>query len=306
MSTSKRRARRAAIERRREPALPAGGFRGAPGAAKIRGVDYLGWLLVVSAAFALLERLFPWRRDQPMLRPGWLRDLLFLLWNGHLFGVLTAGASAALYGRVLDLMQYLGAEPERAPLATWPWGWRLLLFFVVSDLLQWCVHNLLHRVPFLWQFHKVHHSIPVLDWAGNLHFHWLESLVYRAAQAVPLSLLGADYLDAMLVFVAGTAWGHFNHANLNVGLGPLGYLCNSPRMHVWHHDISSEGGTAKNFGIVLSLWDWLFGTAYWPRDRSPQRIGYPGMAEMPQHFGGQMLWPLSARLDRRHAGRSDS
>lgn len=263
------------------------------------GLSYLHWLLLLSLAFAALERLFPWRRGQPALRAGWLRDLLFLLWNGHLFGFLTAGLGTLVHGHTLEALVTLGARPETAPLATWPWGVRLLLYFVVADFLQWCVHNLLHRVPWLWQFHKVHHSIDVMDWAGNLHFHWVEILVYRGLLAVPLALLGADYLDATLVFVAGTAWGHFNHANLDVGLGPLGYLFNSPRMHLWHHDISSEGGVAKNFGIVLSLWDWLFGTAYWPRDRSPARLGYPGMAEMPRHFGGQMLWPLPLLWRRR-------
>ena len=63
-------------------------------------------------------------------------------------------------------------------------------------------------------------------------------------------------------------------------------------MHLWHHDQSSEGGVAKNFGIVLSGWDFLFGTAYWPRERSPESLGYPGMAEMPRTFHGQALWPL--------------
>jgi sterol desaturase/sphingolipid hydroxylase (fatty acid hydroxylase superfamily) len=64
-------------------------------------------------------------------------------------------------------------------------------------------------------------------------------------------------------------------------------------MHLWHHDQSSEGGVAKNFGIVFSAWDFLFGTAYWPRQRSPERLGYPGMEEMPETFGGEVLWPLS-------------
>jgi sterol desaturase/sphingolipid hydroxylase (fatty acid hydroxylase superfamily) len=90
-----------------------------------------------------------------------------------------------------------------------------------------------------------------------------------------------------------TIWGDFNHANLDAGLGPLGYVLNNPRMHLWHHDQSSEGGVAKNFGVVFSAWDFLFGTAYWPRERSPERLGYPGMEEMPRSFHGQLLWPVA-------------
>jgi sterol desaturase/sphingolipid hydroxylase (fatty acid hydroxylase superfamily) len=66
-------------------------------------------------------------------------------------------------------------------------------------------------------------------------------------------------------------------------------------MHLWHHDASSEGGIAKNFGIVLSLWDFLFRTAFWPRDRSPVRLGYPGDEEMPASFLGEVAWPLGRR-----------
>ena len=64
---------------------------------------------------------------------------------------------------------------------------------------------------------------------------------------------------------------------------------------MWHHDASSEGGSAKNFGIVLSLWDFLFGTAYWPRDRAPERIGYAGDEEMPTDWVRQEVFPLWRR-----------
>ena len=91
--------------------------------------------------------------------------------------------------------------------------------------------------------------------------------------------------------------GRLQPANLDVGLGPIGYVLNSPRMHLWHHGQSSEGGAAKNFGIVFSLWDHVFGTAFWPRERSPERLGYPGMEEMPGTLIGEILWPLTSRGD---------
>ena len=121
--------------------------------------------------------------------------------------------------------------------------------------------------------------------------------MYRSLLYVPLAMLGgADVGPLFAVAVFATFWGHFNHANVDVGLGPLGYvLFNSPRMHMWHHDSSDEGGVAKNFGIVLSLWDWLFGTAFWPRERPPARIGYPGDGEMPPDLVRQELFPLLRR-----------
>ncbi len=78
-----------------------------------------------------------------------------------------------------------------------------------------------------------------------------------------------------------------------LGIGPLRFLFNSPRMHIWHHDASDEGGAAKNYGIVLSLWDWLFGTVYWPLDRAPARLGYLEDKEMPRDIARRMLFPVT-------------
>jgi len=255
--------------------------------------SYLHWLVAISLTFVLLERLFPWRKGQPLLRPGWLRDLGFLAVNGHFFSLLTAGVNGWLALRATGLLQDAGLRIDASPVARWPFWAQVVVFLLASDFLQWCVHNALHRVPFLWTFHKVHHAITTMDFVGSFRFHWMEILVYKTAQWLPLALLGASGEAAFVVAVFGTFWGDLNHANLDVGLGPLGTVFNSPRMHLWHHDASEEGGVAKNFGIVLSLWDFLFGTVFWPRDRSPKTLGYPGIEEMPQGLAGELAWPLA-------------
>ena len=255
--------------------------------------SYVYWLLAISAVFLLFERLFPWREGQRTLRPGWLRDLGFLVLNGHFFSLLTAGIVGAVAVAATRILHVLGVQLEGSPVKQWSFVAQFLAFLVLADFLQWCIHNLLHRVPWLWTFHKVHHSIATMDWIGNWRFHWMEILVYKSLQWLPLALLGASPQAVFAVAVVTTIWGDLNHANLDVGLGPLGYLLNSPRMHLWHHDQSSEGGAAKNFGIVFSVWDFVFGTAFWPRQRSPKRLGYPGMDEMPATFHGQVLWPAT-------------
>jgi sterol desaturase/sphingolipid hydroxylase (fatty acid hydroxylase superfamily) len=255
-------------------------------------MDYLGWLLALSAGFFLLERLRPARLGQPPLRAQLSNDLVYLLFNGHLYALLAGnlvGLAAAGTRRGLALA---GLLPEHGWLTGRPFLVQLVLVLVVSDFLQWCVHNLLHRVPVLWRLHKLHHSIHVMDWAGNFRFHWGEVVVYRSLQYVPLLWLGGSGEAVFAVAVFATAWGHFNHANVELGLGPLGYVLNSPRMHLWHHDTSDEGGTAKNFGVVFSLWDHLFRTAYWPRERAPARLGYPGDAEVPAGVLAQVAFPF--------------
>lgn len=254
---------------------------------------FVYWLVVTSLLFVVLERVWPWRVRQRALRPGLRRDVAFLALNGHVFGVVSAGVSAWLALHATRVLRDFGLTLDGSPVSTWPLVAQVAVFFVVSDLLQWCIHNLLHRVPWLWQFHKVHHSITTMDWIGNWRFHWMEIVVYRSLQWLPLAWLGASGDAVFIVALIGTAWGDFNHANLDVGLGPLGYVFNTPRMHLWHHDVSDEGGVAKNYGVVLSLWDFVFGTAYWPRERSPERVGYAGDAEMPASLLGQLVWPLA-------------
>jgi sterol desaturase/sphingolipid hydroxylase (fatty acid hydroxylase superfamily) len=258
-------------------------------------MTYWPWLLAISLAFIAAERLFPWRKQQSLLRTGWMRDVGFLAVNGHFFSLWTAAISGVLAAGATSVFGRLGLGFEGSPISGWPFLAQFLALLVLADFLQWCVHNLLHRVPWLWTFHKVHHSIDTMDWIGNWRFHWMEIVVYRVLQWLPLAWLRASPEAAFTVAIVTTIWGDLNHANLDVGLGRLGYVFNSPRMHLWHHDVSSEGGTAKNFGIVLSVWDFLFGTAYWPRDRNPERLGYPQMEEMPQGLAGQYLWPVARR-----------
>jgi sterol desaturase/sphingolipid hydroxylase (fatty acid hydroxylase superfamily) len=258
-------------------------------------MSYLPWLLGISGAFVLMERLFPWRKDQAGFRPGWFRDVGFVALNGHLFSLGTAALTGMVALAATKALHALGLQLEGSPVPQWPIVVQFVLFLLLADFLQWCIHNLLHRVPWLWTFHKVHHSITTMDWLGNWRFHWMEIVVYKGLQWLPLAWLNASPQAVFAVAVVGTVWGDFNHANLDLKLGPFGYLLNSPRMHLWHHDQSSEGGVAKNFGIVFSVWDYVFGTAYWPLNRDPERLGYPAMEEMPQGFAGQVLWPLTRR-----------
>lgn len=260
-------------------------------------MQYWHWLLIASLTFAVLERVRPARRAQGFLRTELAVDLFYLALHGNLWWLLFGGA---IQWSAKSTSGALGLPEGAALLGQVPWGLQLALFLIVADFLQWCVHNLLHRVPFLWQFHKVHHSAHAMDWAVNFRFHWVETIVYRTLLFVPLACLGGEPSALFAAAVFGTFWGHFNHSNLDVSLGPLGYIFNSPCMHMWHHDASTEGGVAKNYGIILSVWDFAFGTAYWPRERAPQRLGYAGDDDMPSGLLGQLAFPLARNKSGEH------
>ena len=255
-------------------------------------MPYWSILLAVSLAFAAAERLRPWRR-QPTLRQGFATDFAYLVFNGYLLALLLAPVAVRL-APVIDaaVVPVLG----KAYVAGWPlWGQFLLAFFVV-DLIQWGIHVLMHRVPALWIFHRVHHSVEDMDWLGSMRFHWLEIVVYRSLQYVPLLLLGFHWQVLAWLAAFATAMGHFNHANLRVDVGPLRYLLNHPAMHIWHHDVDPHGKHGCNFGINLSVWDWLFGTAYLPAGtEQPAALGFPGRSRFPGGFVGQQAIPFRRR-----------
>lgn len=266
---------------------------------------YLFWLLVISLVSLLAERIRPWRQGQKLFRKQFPQDLFWLFFNGHYFAILFAHVTAFVAAWLMPLIE---SAKSWNLLAGQPLAVQVLVYFLLKDFLDWCVHNILHRVPFLWEFHKLHHSIVDMDWIGSFRFHWMESVIYQGLTYLPLVVLGVDPMVILLVAIAATLIGELNHSNLDITWGPLRYVLNSPRMHVWHHDAKTPPGRpfGANFGISLSLWDWLFGTAHWP-DRAtspsqqPERFGFAGIEDFPRGLLPRLVYPLSRPLRRKAA-----
>ena len=253
-------------------------------------------LAALSGLMVVLERFFPWRPAQKQLRPKLWSDLIYLVFNGHFLGLLLAGLAGTWVLPYVD--RWLAAEGMtdavyRNAAASWPLWLQIIVALVVLDFIQWCVHNLLHRVPLFWEFHKAHHSVKdeEMDWIVSFRFSWLEVIVYKSVLYVPLVFFGFRWEALMFHAIFGTLIGHLNHANLNLGHGPWRYVLNSPRMHIWHHDYEGDAKTTVNFGIIFSAWDWIFGTAKMPPD-PPAHLGFAGVETFPENFFSQEAWPL--------------
>jgi sterol desaturase/sphingolipid hydroxylase (fatty acid hydroxylase superfamily) len=261
--------------------------------------SYVWWLIGLSLLAWLAELLVPWRRAQPRVRDGFWTDGIYLFWSYFGFALLGyAALSTIAVDLWSQLLGQLGIESLVViELGTWPAWAQLLTMFVVADFVQWNIHRLLHRVPWLWTFHQVHHSTRQMGFAAHLRFHWMETIVYKTLQYVPLAMLGFGLQDFFVVHIVGTAIGHLNHSNLRLTYGPLRYVLNNPVMHVWHHarELPPDRPYGMNFGISLSLWDYLFGTARIPGDGRDIPLGFPGDARMPRGLVGQLAYPLSAR-----------
>ena len=179
---------------------------------------------------------------------------------------------------------------------SWPPIIQFLLMLVVADFIQWNVHRMLHKIPFLWEFHKVHHSVKEMGFAAHLRYHWMETVIYKTIQYVPLAMIGFGIDDFLLLNIFTILIGHLNHANIKVTYGPFKYLLNNPVMHTWHHARAIPGDfTAVNFAITLSIWDYMFGTAYIPNSGRDEILGFENDEEFPKTFWKQILYPWNKK-----------
>ena len=258
--------------------------------------NYVLWLVGVSLFFFLLELVRPWRKDQPRFRKDFWLDAFYMFFNFFLFSlILYNAASDVVVTAFNDLLARFGIRNLVAlEVGSWPaWG-QLLTLFLVRDFIHWNVHRLLHRVPWLWEFHKVHHSVKQMGFAAHLRYHWMETVVYRSLEYLPLAMIGFGIDDFFIVYIVALAIGHFNHSNFRLPLGPLKYLFNNPQMHIWHHAkvLPEASPYGVNYGISLSLWDYLFGTAYLPRSGRDIELGFAGEEDFPKGFFGQVVYGL--------------
>ncbi len=255
--------------------------------------NYFYWLIGISAFFFLLEIVKPWRPDQRKFRKDFWLDFFYMFFNFFLFSlVVYNAASNVVVNAFQDALAAIGIRNLVAfEVMSWPTWAHLLVGFVVRDFVQWWTHRLLHRVPRLWEFHKVHHSVEEMGFAAHLRYHWMENVVYRTLEYIPLALIGIGLRDFFIIHIFTLAIGHFNHSNIKVPLGPLKYVFNNPQMHIWHHamHLPKERPYGVNFGISLSLWDYLFGTNYIPKDGQNIKLGFPGLERFPKTFWKQLV-----------------
>lgn len=254
--------------------------------------NYFYGLIAISVVVYLLELAFPWRKNQKAIRKDFWLDGFYMFFNFFLFAIGIAGFYKALelgFGAMGITAQSI-ALIDMSSMPMWA---QLLIFFVLLDFVQWLTHVALHRYEFLWRFHKVHHSVEEMGFAAHLRYHWMENIFYKPLKTIGVMLIGGfEPEQAYIVHYFSIAIGHLNHANIHITYGPLRYLFNNPVMHLWHHvyDLPEGRKHGINFGISLSVWDYIFGTASIPKDDAHIKLGYPGVEKMPQSFWGQLIY----------------
>lgn len=261
--------------------------------------NYFYWLVGLSLLVWSLEVIIPWRKKQSVMRKDFWLDAFYMFFNFFIFSLVGYNALSNVGVELFsDFLGWFDIENIIAlEISTWP-GWlQLLTLFIIADFIQWNVHRMLHHVPWLWEFHKLHHSVKEMGFAAHLRFHWMETIIYKTIQYVPLTMIGFGIQDFFVVHIITLFIGHLNHANLNWNYGYFRYILNNPRMHIWHHakEWPENYRYGANYGISLSLWDYLFGTVYLPTSGRDVELGFEKDDIYPKTFIKQILYPLSKK-----------
>lgn len=252
--------------------------------------NYFWGLVVISLLVWFLEIIFPWRKNQSIFRKDFWLDAFYMFFNFFVFAIVIQG----VYNMLEVGFAKIGLTAQSIALIDikdWPMWVQLLLFFVVLDFVQWITHIALHKFPLLWRFHQVHHSVKEMGFAAHLRYHWMENILYKPLKTFGVMLLGGfEPEQAYIVHFIAITIGHLNHANIKLTYGPFKYLFNNPVMHLYHHSFTlPKGKYGVNFGLSLSLWDYLFGTHYIPETGGKIPLGYPGDQKMPKTFWRQFI-----------------
>jgi sterol desaturase/sphingolipid hydroxylase (fatty acid hydroxylase superfamily) len=223
------------------------------------GILAIGLLFIL---FVPMEKLFPFR-PQRVFRPGLVTDLTHLLVN-RIF--ITVGSIVMAVIMALPLI-WLRSFHVADHLST---GAAIAVSIPLVFVANYWGHRLTHRVPFLWRFHAVHHSIEQMDWVASARLHPLDSAFTQAFTIVPLFLLGFSGTAFASVAVFLTLLALFQHANVRITFPVVRWIIPTPQWHHWHHAIDAE---ARDTNFGLPIVDKLFGTAYLPKNRRPSGFG---------------------------------
>jgi sterol desaturase/sphingolipid hydroxylase (fatty acid hydroxylase superfamily) len=243
----------------------------------------LSRFLLKMAIFIPLERLAPHRDAQPVLRDGWLTDLLSYIVNGTLIAIIIF-----TWNRLIPQIPWIQPLPPLFNMHDQSAVVHGIAILTLGSFVYYWGHRAEHHFACLWRFHSVHHSIEHMDWLATHRGHVFETIYFTILTSIPMSMLG---LSAPMTFgfvIYRFFEGQIEHSNVRLPLGPLKWVVPSPWFHHWHHALDVEAQN-KNFS-PYPFWDVIFGTAYMPEGRIPSRLGVD--VPVPKDYFGQLMYPF--------------
>lgn len=241
-------------------------------------------LLIVAICLSLAaEHLLPYEPVWNTAHNDGLRDVLHAFVNE---------------ASIVSLVLVLPFISQLTPWASiWPTDLPLWLDLVIAviivDIGITLVHYLSHRLNWLWRFHAVHHSVQRMYGFNGLLKHPVHQTLEIAGGALPWIILGIPFEVAVLASFAVSIQLLLQHSNVDMRIGPLKYIWAVAPVHR-HHHIASETEGNVNFGLFLTVWDVVLGTANFSPSDSVRagKIGLEDRPNYPVKYLDQLIEPF--------------
>lgn len=254
---------------------------------------WLDWfiisLLIYGPIFIIIEKIFPLKKTQNILREWWSLDMKYYFINHLLWGIVLI----LINHFIQNYLWFLIWSDLQLSLSSLYIILQVILIFLITDFVQYWIHRSYHEIPFLWKIHAVHHSAEKMDWLAGSRMHILEMIITRSVLLITVVLLGFSESAINIYIIIVSFWATFIHLNMNIKIPYLDKIFVWPRFHHWHHSKSKEA-INKNYAWQLAFYDFLFKTALY-KDEYPESywIVYP--KNYPQTLIEQTVFPFKKK-----------
>jgi sterol desaturase/sphingolipid hydroxylase (fatty acid hydroxylase superfamily) len=257
----------------------------------------------------LRRALFPGRMVQ---HPSTLADFGYMLFNWFVYGGIFGMAGLSYQFLTNGVLHGLVAVGGPVTLSSWPQAAQraavTTILFLAYELGYWIDHYLKHRVPALWELHKVHHTAEVLTPLTLFRMHPLDTFIFGHILAITAALANGFTAYAfgdttyqyalsgnniiLVVFIH--LYVQLHHTHMWIAFrGVLGRIFISPAHHQIHHSTNPIHFN-KNLGSCLAIWDWLFCTLHVPaKTREKLTFGVDPAYPDAHTITGEFLSPFS-------------
>jgi len=236
-------------------------------------------VVVVVAICLPLERWRPVEQwdSQRAVRTDVFYTLLARLGLLPMLGfILFFAASARIEGWIADSGF---VPPTLETFLPWLREWPLValcFYIIVLDFAEYWRHRFQHSVGWWWALHSIHHAQTQMTFWTDDRNHVLDDVIAALWFGVIAVLIGVPPGQFPVILLVLRLAESLSHANVRLDFGRVGErLLVSPRFHRLHHGVLSVSNSGKNYGVLLPVWDWVFGTADFERHNYP-RTGDPG------------------------------
>lgn len=227
--------------------------------------DVIKGILVLVFVFLPIEKALA-VHHQKLFREGWFTDLCYYF-SGYFIGHGTTKLLIVFVllgqGSILIVSKFVSQQSLFL---------QVTFAIFIGDLCFYFAHRLLHTVPWLWQFHAIHHSSTHIDWLATVRVHPFEQILTKSCQMIPLYWLGFSTEALAIYAIFSSAIAFFIHANIRVRFPVLKWIIATPEFHRWHHDRYPQK-YAQNLAVQLPILDYIFGTLHMPEHEQPKLYG---------------------------------